>query len=75
MYEELSLSIDDLSVCDPGNNLIDKNILTFFQNDGNPFFEPLVSFLKNFIEYIYDDPSSIFFWGDAKHYLPNLFHN
>ena len=45
MDEELVLDVDDLSMRDPGHHLIDEHFLTFPEDDGYPFLEPLVSLL------------------------------
>lgn len=70
MNEKLMLNIDDLSMRNPGYNLINEHFLTFSQNYGNPFLEPLVPLLIHFPQDVDDNPSSVLLRGYSQHDLP-----
>jgi hypothetical protein len=58
--EKLALNIDELTVGDPGNDLVYEYLLALFEDNGGPCLEPLVPFLKGLPENVDDDSASKF---------------
>lgn len=59
MNEEFILNVDELTMCDPCDNLIQKHLLAFFEDDMGPAFEPGIAFLEGLPKHIDDDSSFV----------------
>jgi hypothetical protein len=74
MYEKLALNVDELSMCDPCYHLIDEYLLTFFEDDTSPTFEPGITFLKCLPKNINNDSSFKLLIHYLLYYTPEFFH-
>lgn len=74
MDEELPLSIDYLSVCDPGDHLADEHMLAFFENGAHPLPQPLVALLEHLPQDVDYYSSAILLDADSVNNFAEFLH-
>jgi len=74
MYEKFTLNIDELSMCDPCDDLIEKYLLALFKDDTGPTFEPCITLLECLPKNINNDSSFKFVIHYLLHDTPKFFH-
>jgi hypothetical protein len=75
MYKKLILDINELSMGNPRNHLVQKNLLALLEYEAAPIFEPGVAFLECLPEDIDDDTAFVLFVDYFLDDGPELLHD